>query len=291
MDYLDLSERFMADRFPTATVAVVAGSTARGTRTASSDIDLLLIGDDLFTGDSSSLAATYEFENEVFEVFAYTCNAFEQWALSGVAQNRPVIVHMLLEGVALRGGQPLTELRDSWRGAIAAGPVVSQHELDMRRYAITDLLDDLRDSADLLERNVIAFTLFNKVAELVLLSNRRWIGTGKYLPRRLRDFDNDRADSLSVPLLDRNLSVFADAAEHELNIAGGRVQGGFVRQLTHRGFPCGHLIKVEIQRPSRFRENLKCRPQSVPLRAAGKPPTLRQTALWTHRDASMFVKR
>lgn len=229
MDYLKLSERFTAARFPTAEVAVVAGSTARGTRTATSDIDLLLIGDDLFNDDRSSLAATYEFENEVFEVFAYSRDAFEQWARSGVAQYRPVIVHMLLEGIALRDGQPLTELRDIWRGAIAAGPVVSQHELDMRRYAITDLLDDLRDSTDSLERNIIAFTLFERVAELVLLSNRRWIGTGKYLPRRLREFDDDRAGSLSVPLLDGNLSVFADAAEHELNIAGGRVQAGFIR--------------------------------------------------------------
>jgi len=53
---------------------------------------------------------------------------------------------MLLEGIALRDGPSVTELRDMWRGTIAAGPVVSEHELEMRRYAITDLLDDLRDS-------------------------------------------------------------------------------------------------------------------------------------------------
>jgi predicted nucleotidyltransferase len=187
MEYFDLSERFTADRFPTAVVAVVAGSKARATRTASSDIDLLLSGDDLFNDDRSSRAATYEFENEVSEVFAYTRDAFEQWARGGVAQYRPVIVHMLLEGVALRGGQLFTKLRDYWRGVIAAGPVVSQQELDMRRHVVTDLLDDLRD------------------------------------------FDDDRADSLSMPLLDGKLSVFADAAERELNVADGRVQGGYVR--------------------------------------------------------------
>jgi hypothetical protein len=229
MDYLDLSERFTAYRFPTAAVALVAGSTARQTRTDTSDIDLLLIDDDLFAGERSRLAATYKFEDEVFGALAYTRDAFEQWARWGLVQYRPVIVQMLLEGVALRGCRPLAELRDSWRGVIAVGPVISQHELDTRRYAITDLLDDLRDSADPLERNVIAFALFERVAELVLLCNRHWIGTDRSLPRPLRGFDNDRADSLSVPLLNGNLSFLADATEHELNIAGGRVQGGFVR--------------------------------------------------------------
>ena len=229
MDYLDLSERFTAEVFPNATVAVVAGNTARGTRTATSDIDMLLIGDDLFEGDRSSLAASYDFEDEVFEVFAYTRDAFEEWASRGVAQYRPVIVHMLLEGVDIRGGQPLAVLRNVWRGVIASGPIVSPHELDLRRYAITDLLDDLRDAADPLETSVIAFTLFESVAELVLLSNRRWTGTGKYLPRRLREFDDARAESLCAPLLGGNIPAFAQAVEHELDIAGGRLHGGFVR--------------------------------------------------------------
>jgi hypothetical protein len=49
----------------------------RGTRTATRDIDLLPIGDELFNDNRSDLAATYEFENEVFEAFAYTHDGFE----------------------------------------------------------------------------------------------------------------------------------------------------------------------------------------------------------------------
>lgn len=229
MDYLALSERFVAERFPAAPIAVVGGSTARGTRTATSDVDLLVIGDEIFADGSSSLAATYEFENELFEVFAYTFDSFNEWARGGVAQHRPVIVHMLLEGAPVRGGQSLTELRARWREAIEAGPDAPRHELDMRRYAITDLVDDLRDARDPLEQHIIAFTLFEKTAEFMLLSNRQWIGTGKYLPRRLREWNSERADALATPLLGQRFSALADQVEHELDLAGGRVQAGFVR--------------------------------------------------------------
>lgn len=229
MDYLALSERFVAERFPAATIAVVGGSTVRGTRTATSDVDLLIIGDEVFADGGSSLAATYGFENEVFEVFAYTCDGFNEWAHGGIAQHRPVIVHMLLEGAPVRGGQPLTALRERWHEAIKAGPDVSRHELDMRRYAITDLLDDLRDASDPLEQHVIAFNLFEKTAEFMLLLNRQWIGAGKYLPRRLRQWNNERADAITTPLLEQRFSVLADQVERELDLAGGRVQAGFVR--------------------------------------------------------------
>lgn len=229
MDYVELCERFLAQEFPTAEIAVVAGSTARGTRTASSDIDLLVIGDELFTGDDTSLAATYSFEREIFEVFAYTHDGYAEWARSGMRQHRPVIVHMLVEGQEVRGGDALAALRGRWSARLAEGPIVSEHELAMRRYTITDLLDDLRDAVDELERNVVAWSLFQNVAELMLLSDQRWIGAGKYLPRRLREMSPGRADKLASPLLRGDFEAFARCVDEELDRAGGRVQAGFVR--------------------------------------------------------------
>lgn len=229
MDYLALSERFVAERFPAAAIVIIGGSTARGTRTATSDVDLLVIGDEIFADEGSSLAATYEFEDEVFEVFAYTHDGFNKWACGGIAQHRPVIVHMLLEGAPVRGGESLTELRSRWRESIDAGPDVPRQELDLRRYAITDLVDDLRDARDSLEQHLIAFTLFEKMAEFMLLSNHQWIGTGKYLPRRLRAWNAERADAMAAPLLEQIFSALADQVEHELDLAGGRLQAGFVR--------------------------------------------------------------
>jgi hypothetical protein len=102
-------------------------------------------------------------------------------------------------------------------------------ELDFRRYVITDVLDDFTDASDPLERRVLAALLFERVAELILLTNRRWIGSGKYLPRRLREFDADRARLLSAPLLADDHALFARRIADELDRAGGRLQEGFER--------------------------------------------------------------
>ena len=229
MQQIDLVERFLVDRFPGAAVAVVAGSTARGNRTRTSDIDLLLIGDHMLAAHASSLAATFAFEGETFEVFAYSSDGFEQWARKCLGDYRPVILNMLLEGIPVRGAAEVARLRAEWRTIYDEGPVVSPHEMELRRYAITDLIDDLRDATDPLEQRVVAFALFERIAELMLLSERRWIGAGKYLPRRLRGLSEARADTLARPLVDGDVLAFADRAEEELDRAGGRVQAGFVR--------------------------------------------------------------
>lgn len=230
MDHLAIAERFVDAHYPGADVAVVAGSTARGERTPSSDIDLLLLGDRLFAvEEQTSEASTHEFEGEIFEVFAYTPAGFDEWADRGVAQHRPVTVHMLVEGIAIRDDGRLSGLRARWRSVLDDGPSLSAKESAFRRYVITDVLDDLRDATDALEQQVEAAILFERVAELMLLSEGRWTATGKWLPRRLRSLSRERADLLSTPLLARDYAAFAARVEDELIRAGGRVQSGFVR--------------------------------------------------------------
>jgi predicted nucleotidyltransferase len=229
MEYVDLAERFIAAHYPLASVAVIGGSTSRGERTRTSDIDLLLIGEDLLPDGEAGAALTVEFEHEVFEVFAYSPAGFESRAQRSIAQHRPVIVHMLVEGIPVRGGDELAELRDRWERRLGEGPAVDAHELEFRRYVITDVLDDLRDATDALEAQVIAATLFERTAELMLLTAGTWIGTGKYLPRRLRELPAARVDALAGPHLLCDFDALADAAERELIAAGGRLQAGFVR--------------------------------------------------------------
>ncbi|HJB64134.1 MAG TPA: hypothetical protein H9769_10555, partial [Candidatus Microbacterium pullistercoris] len=71
--------------------------------------------------------------------------------------------------------------------------------------------------------------LYERTAELILLSNSRWIGAGKYLPRRLTEFDPDRAAALATPLIEGQHDRFATQIEIELDRAGGRIQEGFQR--------------------------------------------------------------
>ncbi len=138
--YLAVVERFVSHHFPGASVAVLAGSTARGARTSTSDIDLLLLGEAIFADDRVSLAATHRFEDEVFEVFAYTEAGFAVWANRGFEQHRPVIVQMLIDGIAVRGATEHEKYKQEWSSKYEAGPTLDPAEATFRRYVITDLL-------------------------------------------------------------------------------------------------------------------------------------------------------
>lgn len=230
MEPLEVAVAFVGERFDLAEVAVMGGSSASGRRTATSDIDLLLIGPDAMYRDGrTSLAKSFVYAGEVIELFSYTDAGFEKWVTSDLATYRPVLLSMLLNGLPVRGGTHLESLRDRWRPVIEAGPVVTEHELSTRRYGVTDLLDDLRDARDPLEQRVTAGLLFEKTAELMLLANGRWLATSKHLVRALRAWNSDRAESLAVPFLDLDFRVFADQVEAELSLLGGRLQAGFVR--------------------------------------------------------------
>ncbi|WP_206446332.1 nucleotidyltransferase domain-containing protein [Agrococcus sp. KRD186] len=229
MQHLEIARRFVEQEFPGADSAVVAGSTASGRRTATSDIDLLVLGPEGMLGDADSLAANYAFEGEAMEVFAYTEAGFDRWANRGVEEARPVIVDMLVGGTAVLTGPTLLRLRPDWAAVLARGPVVDRRRLDLMRYAVTDLLDDLLDAHDALEQRTIMACLFEDVAALALLANGRWLGRGKHLVRRLRAWSPDRANALAAPLLAGDASAFGIAAGHELERAGGRLREGFVR--------------------------------------------------------------
>lgn len=230
MEHADLVERFIDATYPRASIVVVAGSTARGERTRTSDVDLLLLGEELFDEKSqTSEAATHEFDGEIIEVFAYTPEGFREWAERGIAQHRPVILHMLVEGTVVRDDGSSPSVRARWGAILDAGPSLDEKESAFRRYVITDVLDDLRDATDPLEQHMLASVQFERIAELMLLTEGRWIATGKWLPRRLRALSAERAGALGAPLIAGDLSSFAERVEHELDRAGGRVQAGFIR--------------------------------------------------------------
>ncbi|MGV3714354.1 nucleotidyltransferase domain-containing protein [Pseudolysinimonas sp.] len=227
---LEVALRFVEAHFAHASLAVVGGSTAAGTRTQSSDIDILIIGPaTMFAENIDSLAAYIEHEGFGFEVFAYVPNAFEAWSAQGLADYVPVLQDLLLNGIVVRGEAQAAELRDHWRPIIERGPHVEQHAIDLRRYMATDLLDDLIDATDAFERRLLADALFSSLAEIMLLANGQWLGRGKWLSRRLFAWEFSRADALAEPLVASDYAGFIVAAEAELSRLGGRVKAGFIR--------------------------------------------------------------
>ncbi len=123
---------------------------------------------------------------------------------------------MVAEGVIVIGGKEAEELQTRAKEIIASKPTISKEDMDQRRFAITDSLDDLnsfetaslRSSANGLPRDLqslaitgeylaIVFSLYSQLAEFYLLANGYWIGGGKQLARLLHKANPEIADKFA----------------------------------------------------------------------------------------------
>lgn len=220
---------YAVERFPLAELVVVAGSSAV-VRRPLSDIDLLVIGPPaMFPGDAVESARTERFRGELFEVFAATPEAFRRHQVNGVRRFRPVSGQLLADGVPVLDRHRHDDLVAWNRALLDAGPDPSAAELAQRRYSVTNTLDDLLDAEDPIESAVLAWTLFERLGEFLLLANGRWLGAGRWLLRRLREWDVAFADELGRALIAKDVASLERLTLSALGPFGGRLMEGHVR--------------------------------------------------------------
>ena len=124
--------------------------------------------------------------------------------------------------------------RELPRGGGGRAYPLNTAELDLLRYTITNLLDDLSDaSGD--ERTAIASVLWQDAARLLLTGARHWSGTGKGLLREVvaydstHDTDHARALMQGVRADDDSL---VEEVDRILAVYGGRLFAGFELAAT-----------------------------------------------------------
>lgn len=107
----------------------------------------------------------------------------------------------------------------------AAGPTQLTGEAEaLRRYGLTDLLDDLAGSTDPGESALIRWHVWIGAAERALAAGGHWLGTGKWLLRELRAADPVLAARLTAAVGDQVL--LAPVAEQVLARCGGPLRAG-----------------------------------------------------------------
>ncbi|MBW8870787.1 MAG: nucleotidyltransferase domain-containing protein [Leifsonia sp.] len=237
-DTANVALRFCDTDYPGATTVVLGGSSSTGRRTATSDIDILLIapaatfaGADPTAGDrvAHGEARVAHRDGERIDVFAYTVEGYRDWADRDFASLRPVLPYLLTEGVPLRTGTEFGELRQWSAERLARGPRLSDHKLELRRYAVTDLIDDLADDTDRLTAAAIRADLFRALGELALLTAKAWLGSGKWLARRLAAADPSAAAQLTDFAAEPGNTQAAAIASGLLERLGGRVDEDLTR--------------------------------------------------------------
>jgi hypothetical protein len=102
---------------------------------------------------------------------------------------------MVRDGVAVTSSGPLVaKAKALAEAALAQGPPPLDAEaLAQRRYAITDLAEDLRGGGTPGEIIATAARLYEQLGDLILRAAGRWSGRGKSLAQRIEQYDQGLA--------------------------------------------------------------------------------------------------
>lgn len=227
MDALAAAHAFVALNFPTARAAVLAGSAARGEATETSDLDIVVVLD----GPPAPYRETLRFHDWLIELFAHTKRSLHEFYERDARSRRCPLASMCASGVPLAGEDCNAVQADAAAFLSAGPPPVDAAELAQRRYFLTDALDDLLGGHDHNERAVVAAQVLVGAAELALVVDGRWLGSGKWLLRRLQDARPETAQQLVGAYRQAVGTGDAQAlglvCEAILADAGGRLSAGF----------------------------------------------------------------
>lgn len=228
-DPLDTARRLVAERFPAARAAWLSGSVVAGRATATSDLDVVVVLDEVEVHRES-----LQYDGWPVELFVHTAASVRASVAKDRARRRPTMGRLVAEGVSLLGDRG-SDLELECRAALDAGPEpVDQAELDAQRYRLTDLLDDIAGGGPPEEQAAVAVSVWQAAAELRLLAAGRWSGSGKWLVRELADHDADagtdyatRLHGALVAALTGNGQPLVDVSDAVLAQAGGRLWAGY----------------------------------------------------------------
>ena len=213
----------VAERFPAARAAFLGGGILSARRTATSDLDIVVV----LTGPPAPYRESLRWRGWPAETFVHDANSLEYFFAKDTSRRRPTLARMCADGVVLAGRRDETDLfQERARSTLAAGPPpLSSTEPDLARYGLTDLLDDLAGSSDAGETAIVGWHVWTATAELALMLSGHWLGTGKWLLRELRGADPDLAGRLVAAAGDPGR--LTEVADEVLGHAGGRLWAGF----------------------------------------------------------------
>ena len=194
-----VASELVAQRFPDARAAWLGGSVARGTATSTSDLDITV----LLAGPPAPMRESLLHAGWPVELFIHTESSLTHYREKDRQRRRPTMMRLVGESTILLDTDGSGErLQASCLAEIAAGPpALCDTELNLLRYQVTDLLEDLLGAESNDVQTVLAAAVWQEAARLLLSGERHWTGTGKGLLREVEAYDalNDTHHAAALP--------------------------------------------------------------------------------------------
>jgi hypothetical protein len=215
----------VAEMFPHARWALLAGSALTPHRTPGSDLDIVVLLPD---GDPAAphRRSCYRYGWPV-ELFVHDDTTLDHYLAKDLPHRRPVMHRMIATGVVVAGASTQSaSLQQRCEEVLAAGPPpLTEEQRAAARYQLTDLLDDLTYAEDAGERLAVAATAWMLPAQQALAFAGHWSGAGKWLLRELRAMDSALATRWVAAHGDAQ--AIAAFVQQVLERAGGRLFAGY----------------------------------------------------------------
>lgn len=183
----EITEKIHRERFPQARVVFLAGSIVRHEGTATSDLDLVVVFNEL----KNAYRDSFYFEKWPVEAFVHDPQTLEYFFRSDCNSGCPSLPSMVCEGIEIPGSNDFSSsLKKLASEYLAKGPPEwKENEVASSRYFISDMIDDLRDPRNAAEMNATAASLYGVLANHFFRSKKLWSAKGKSIPRKLLKAD------------------------------------------------------------------------------------------------------
>ncbi len=185
---LALAREIQQQRYSEALIVFFAGSFVRGEATAFSDLDLVVIYDSL----PNAYRESFVYKATPVEAFVHDPETLEYFFESvNRPSGAPSLMQMVIEGIELPESSMFSAgLKKLAQQYMDMGPPKLTHEqIERQRYAITDMLDDIREPRSYHELVATGAKLHETLANHYCRVNGLWSGSKKSIPRVLRKHD------------------------------------------------------------------------------------------------------
>ena len=224
-DPLQTIHKLIKERYSEAETTFWAGSAARNQATKSSDIDLIVIYKNL----PNAYREAFIYDGWPIDVFVHDPSTLE-YIFEEIDKETLIAAtpRMIAEGIELPHATKLgRNLKLHAQSIINSSPTITIDNLNTRRFHITDSLEDLQDSKNQHEQIAIIFDLYKKLAEFYLLSNGKWLGSGKQLAKLLAEHNPLIAKQFVLAFSKFDKMAITNLALEILKTHGGLLWNGF----------------------------------------------------------------
>lgn len=227
---IETAKKALLIHYPDSAGGFVSGSIIRGDATSTSDIDIAVLYAEPFD-DIHRFSTTVD--QWPIEFFVHNKNAqdfyFEKDRLRGMCV-MPTIVGT---GVIIPAANKLLVNQQAKALEIVrqGPPILTSEAIDLGRYTVTDMIDDLVGTEDTGHRNATLSQLHNRLGDFYLRSQAKWSGEGKSLIRMIDDVDttfcNEFVRSFQVAFSSKSNDEILNLVKVILQPYGGFLRDSF----------------------------------------------------------------